>query len=389
MEEQPNRCPACDTAVLEVFYGTGPVPVHSVLLMPTREQARAYPHGEIRLGFCRRCGMVTNTSFDPSRLEYSPAYEETQGFSPTFRDFQRRLVDDLIQRHGLSGKRILEIGCGKGQFLSLLCELGGNRGIGYDPSYVAERVVANVDVEFVPELYGEETRPGDVDFVCCRMTLEHIQPVARFVSMLHQTLTPASRAVIFFQVPDFERILRECAFWDIYYEHCSYFTRASLGRLFRRCGFKVTKMWTDYDGQYLMLEAQSAATPADDAVEELEELESRVQRFAVECRASVRRWADILLQARRERRRVVLWGAGSKAVAFLAAADPEAVVDYAVDINPHKQGTFLPGGGQEIVAPAFLRDYRPHLVIVMNPIYRQEVSATLDGLGLECEVLCV
>ena len=70
---------------------------------------------------------------------------------------------------------------------------------------------------------------------------------------------------LFFELPDTERVLDECAFWDIYYEHCSYFTPGSLERLFRRSGFEVTRQWKAFDDQYLMLEARpGAGVPAPD-----------------------------------------------------------------------------------------------------------------------------
>ena len=69
-------------------------------------------------------------------------------------------------------------------------------------------------------------------------------------------------AVVFFQVPDMKRILQERAFWDVYYEHCSYFTAGSLDRLFTRAGFDVTEVWREYGGQALMIAASPRAPRA-------------------------------------------------------------------------------------------------------------------------------
>ena len=78
----------------------------------------------------------------------------------------------------------------------------------------------------------------------------------------------------------------------------------------------------------------------------------------------------------------MLWGGGSKAVAFLTTLGVTNEIAYAVDINPRRSGTFLAGGGQQIVAPEFLRDYRPDVVIIMNPIYRDEIQAALADMGV-------
>jgi hypothetical protein len=52
-------------------------------------------------------------------------------------------------------------------------------------------------------------------------------------------------------------------------------------------------------------------------------------------------------------------------------------IEYVVDINPHRHGRFIPGTGQQIVAPSFLKDYQPDQVIAMNPVYLREIEEEL------------
>jgi hypothetical protein len=67
----------------------------------------------------------------------------------------------------------------------------------------------------------------------------------------------------------------------------------------------------------------------------------------------------------------------------------EREVPYVVDINPHKQGAFMPGTGQQVVGPESLVEFQPDTVILMNPVYRDEVSRQLVSLGLAPELVCV
>jgi hypothetical protein len=62
------------------------------------------------------------------------------------------------------------------------------------------------------------------------MTLEHIAPTGDFVGAVRRAVGDDPQTVVFFQVPDVIRILKEQAFWDIYYEHCNYFSAGSLAR---------------------------------------------------------------------------------------------------------------------------------------------------------------
>jgi hypothetical protein len=198
--------------------------------------------------------------------------------------------------------------------------------------------------------------------------------------------------VVFFEVPDLRRVLREGAFWDVYYEHCSYFGAGSLGRLFRAAGFEILDLWRDFGDQYLCLEARLAENPApapSPLEEDLAALRADVARFEVLVRAAQASWRSALTAWRRGGRRVALWGGGSKAVAFLTTLGVGDAVDCVVDVNPHKQGRFVPGTGHAVLAPAALRERRPDVVVAMNPIYRAEIEKALRGLGLVVPVLAL
>ena len=256
-----NQCPSCTIGDIGIFFETRSVPTNSCILISTREEAFRYPKGDIMLGFCRECGFIGNVAFDPSLAEYSERYEATQSCSATFQQFQMEFAARLIERHGIRGKNIVEIGCGQGEFLKLLCDLGQNRGVGFDPAYrEGERNPnRNPNVAFFSDYYSEKySGRHQADLVCCKMTLEHIPKPLEFVRMVRSSLENRAHAIVFFQIPDSMRILKETAFEDIYYEHCSYFTRESLTQLFRRCGFEILHVETIYDGQYITIEARAA-----------------------------------------------------------------------------------------------------------------------------------
>jgi SAM-dependent methyltransferase len=251
-------CPSCGGDQVGTFYEALSAPVNSVLLLSSREQALGFPTGDVRLAFCEACGFIYNSSFDRGLVEYSARCEETQGFSPFFRAWHEGLARRLIDRYSLHDKKIIEIGCGKGEFLTLLCDLGDNRGIGFDPAYIPERTapVSANRIQFVADFYSEKNSALEGDFLCCKMTLEHIPDTAAFIKMVWRSLRNSPNASVFFQVPDVLRVLEEEAFWDVYYEHCSYFSMGSLARVFRATGFDVVDVRREYSDQYLTIEAR-------------------------------------------------------------------------------------------------------------------------------------
>jgi SAM-dependent methyltransferase len=299
----------------------------------------------------------------------------------------RELALRWIDRHGLRGKTVLEIGCGKGEFLALICELGGNTGIGIDPAFVPERLESTADLTFIRDLYSPRYAHLSADAVLCRHTLEHIAPVGEFMSLVRQTIG-ARDSVVLFELPDVTRVLRDTAFWDVYYEHCSYFSPGSLARLFRRCGFDVVGLERDYDDQYVLIEARPARgeAPRPTVEEPVEELAELTARFARNVEAVTAGWRERLAADRAAGRRVVLWGAGSKAVSFLTTVGG-ADVDSAVDINPYKRSKFIAGTGHPVLGPDDLVAQPPDLVIAMNDIYLREIRERLDALGLGAATL--
>lgn len=386
------QCPSCESAGLAVFYSVKNVPAHSVLICTTESEALGYPKGDIELAFCSNCGFICNVAFDPGLHQYSSRYEATQGFSTTFTAFHTRFAKQLIEKYNLHNKEIIEIGCGNGEFLALLCELGQNRGLGFDPAYIEDRLTSHAKdrIRFVKDFYSAKYVDLQADLICCKMTLEHIQSPLDLIKSIRRNIGMRSDTVVVVQVPDTTRILEECAFWDIYYEHCSYFSQWSLGNLFKASGFEVLSLSTDYDDQYLIVEARPVGADRLAHVPQSKEIFSlthKVADFARNCSRRIEAWHERLRRMRQEGKRVVIWGAGSKAVAFLTTLDITDQVECAIDINPHKNKTYLPGTGHKVVMPNSLKDRPPDVVVIMNPIYLDDIKSDLDKMGLSPELI--
>lgn len=387
-------CPACNIGTMQVFYEAPSVPTNSCILLDSEEEAQAYPTGDVKLGFCDHCGFVFNTAFDLKKTEYSGRYEETQAFSGTFNKFHKALAERLIEKHQLHDKDVLEIGCGKGEFLMLLAELGNNRGVGIDPGVHVDRITgpAADRMKFIPDFYSEKYADHKVDFLACKMTLEHIPDAENFMGTVRRGLGDQTDATVFFQIPEALRILRECSFEDIYYEHCAYFSPGSLARLFRRTGFDVLDLDIEYGDQYLTIEARPSepgrpASPPLPLEDDLEELRSLVASFPQRMAETLNGWRDRLREAHDAGQTIVLWGSGSKAVSFLTTLDAERRIQYVTDINPHRHNHYMPRTGQRIVAPAELSTIKPDLVIVMNRVYEDEIRADLAKFGVSPTVV--
>lgn len=387
-------CPSCGTQGMSIFYEVRRVPVNSCLLMSTQQEALKFPRGDIILGFCEKCGFISNVAFNPLSVNYSSVYEDQQCFSSTFNAFAQKLARRLVEKHNLRNKKILEIGCGKGDFLTLLCELGHNYGVGIDPAYTKGRINSKASdrLTFIRDYYSERYTDYQGDLVCCRHTLEHIHNTKEFVNSVRRATGNRLSTIVFFELPDVTRVLRELAFWDIYYEHCSYFDLGSLARLFRSCKFEVIDLSRGFDDQYFFIEAKPASQTSKKVFtieESVEETAKHVKYFSAHCSEKLDHWKNRLQQIHADGRRAVVWGSISKCVSFMTTLGVKDEIGYVVNINPYLHGKFLPGAGKKIMPAEFLKKYKPDVTIVMNPIYYDEIRQMLDDMGVATNLISV
>ena len=387
-------CPACGGNEFERFFEISELPVNCIALCPTQEAALGCPKARIELGFCLRCGAVSNLAFDAARLTYDPSYDNSLHFSSTFQKYADEVARYLIERYDLHGKTIIDVGCGNGEFLTLVCGLGNNRGVGFDPSFIPGRtsLEAGKGITIIQDYYSEQYAEHGADFLMCRHVLEHVARPQRFLRSLRATLTEKPGAAIFFELPSASFIFQNKGIWDIIYEHCFYYSSGALARLFSSCGFDVLNVSDSFNGQYLCLEACVSSRETGflgDAGGDLDSMRDDILGFADEYRSCRTHWEDELGRLARQGKRVALWGAGAKGAMFLNAFRNATSLEYIVDVNPHKCGLYIPGTGQEVVSPEFLKQYRPDVLLIVNPNYRDEISHQVSALGIVPDLLSI
>ena len=384
-----TECPCCRSGELEDFFRIPNAPTQSLVTIKDRDEALAIPRKDIVLTFCNHCGFIFNSEFDTSIDYYTQGYEDQQGFSPTFVKFITGVTQRFIDRYDIRNKQVIEIGCGKGDFIRLISKLGENKGVGIDPAYVPGRGEDVPDVSFIREFYSSKHGDIEADCITCRHTLEHIHDTGGFMQTIRSSFRETA-PILFFEVPCIVRILDIQAFWDIFYEHCTYLSPGSLARLFRMNGFEVLDMYLEYDDQYLFIEAGPTEGPSDKIhplEESVAELKAKTKTFVEKINVQLGEWRDRLSRFREEGKKFVVWGGGSKSVGFLTQFADLGVIEHVVDINPHMTGNYIPGIGIQYVGPEFLDTYAPDVVIVMNSVYMDEIRRSLSERGLHPEML--
>jgi SAM-dependent methyltransferase len=389
-----QQCPVCGSRDLNPFLEYRGVPANIGILYTDRETAIQCPKGDIRLAWCNTCGFITNLLFDSGQMNYCLDYDNNLFFSPLYQAYARSSAIRLIERYGLRNKSVIGIGCGKGDFLYLLCELGNNRGTGFDPSFdPALFGLRNTDrITFIQDFYSEKYSGYQADLLSCRYVFEHIPDPVSFLEMVRRAIGLNGDSVVHFEVPNILSILRQLSGWDIIYEHCSYFSRYSLANVFSKCGYSVLSIEETFDDQYLQIEAKTAQEEEETAgprKEEMEELALQIVKFKRGFEEKMDAWRKCVADLKNTGRRTAIWGAGAKGVSFLNMLPVQDGVAYAIDINPQKRSMHIPGTGHMVLNPSDCINDPPDTIIVMNKIYLEEIRMQIEHLGFSPQYLLV
>ena len=382
-----TKCPVCKKENVDIFLDRPQVPIYQNFLVNDRKSAVNITRGDLQMAVCSNCGFVYNTAFDLDLLKYGQNYDNAQFFSNAFNDYLDRLAAYLIHERGVQNCRIVEVGSGDGYFLKKLVKEGNNIGVGYDPSYIGPLEDIDGRLRFEQSYYGPEQAHTQADVVICRHVIEHVpEPIDLLISV-RQSLASSPSAYVFFETPTVEWILKNNTFWDFFYEHCSIFTKASLTTAFQLSGFQVKDVRIEFGGQYLWMEASPSMVNSTNVEVDAMQIPDLAKKFSLAESRLKSVWHEKIRELNINGN-VALWGAGAKGVTFANLVDPQnQMIECVVDINPRKQGHFLPGTGHPIVDFMSIPLHKVKTIIIMNPNYRQEITVLLENANFDVQLI--
>ena len=381
-------CPGCGGGLRRSSLRFARQPVVLNYRFATAAGARRVKRRDLVLRQCAGCGLVFNAAFDPEAIPYDANYENRQCFSPAFQGHLVGLARRLTVRHGLRGGRILEVGCGKGDFLRLLCRQARASGGGYDTTYEGPAEDRRARLTFHPQYLTADRIRSRFDAVICRHVVEHVPEIGSFLRELRAIASACGDPVVVLETPSWEWIATHLCLWDIFYEHCNYFPKPTLARLCEQAGFRVVGHRTVFGRQYQLLELRLARRNRVSGQHPPPLAASVVlDQFARAARGRVQALERAILRVH-GKGCWALWGAGAKGVALvhlLRRTQP----CFVIDSNRAKQGCFIPGSTLAVVSPDDPRILDQRLVLVANPNYRAEITSVLRARGFARTILCL
>jgi SAM-dependent methyltransferase len=299
--------------------------------------------------------LIYNSSFRPELVVYDREYQNEQGLSTSFQTHLENVIQ-IINR-SLGKENLVEVGCGKGMFFELL-ESKGYQITGFDPTYEGKN----------PKIHRHFFEKGiniNSDGIILRHVLEHIPEPVSFIKQLSENNNRKGR--IYIEVPCFDWICKHRAWFDIFYEHVNYFRLTDFERIFGN----IIESGRLFGGQYLYVVADLSdiSTPSmneTDKVNFPNDFTDKIESIQLESKSNI-----------------IIWGGASKGVIFsLMMMKFNRNISTVIDINPEKQGKYLPLTGLEVQSPdaALSSISRGENIYVMNSNYLEEIKYMTNNL---------
>lgn len=348
-------CRLCGATRLHIAFTLTNTPRNIQRLLRERELDSDLP-GSVVVCHCDECGLVQLT--EQLESDYYDDYLMTTAHSPQMQEYQRSQAQAFVARFSLLSKRVIEIGCGDGNYLRYLAE-EGVEATGLEPS-AKSRHLAVVGGLRVQDGYLGRDHPADgspYDGFVSRQVLEHVADINGFLQGICQSVAPGAAGLI--EVPSLEQAVRLGRFYDFFPDHLNYFSALTLRHALARNGFDVVDVSPGMNGEYNVALMTKAPIPDLASIDRTRESTSR----SVAC---------FLSSQRTDGKRVAVWGAGGKGNTFLAVSRT-CEVEYVIDSDPVKQGLYTPVSHLPIVPPKTLIDRPVDVVILTALAYRNEI----------------
>ena len=329
------------------LYSCVGLPIFQNRTYDNEKSAKACPKGDLSLVQNLKSGLIYNASFRSELVVYDEHYQNEQALSPAFREHLLD-VSKLIEKT-MGREQLIEVGCGKGFFLEAMIERGVDI-TGFDPAYEGNS-------DFIKKQLFQPDTGMEGKGLILRHVLEHIQnPVDFLVSLAKAN---GKQGLIYIEVPCFDWIQKRCSWFDLFYEHVNYFRLEDFNRMFGR----LVESGRLFGGQYLYAIADLATIR--EPIIGSQELCSFPPDFMKS------------LNSFPKEKNAAVWGASSKGVIFsLMMQKFDGDVSTIIDINPAKQGRYLPGTGKRVSSPEEALETLPagSTIFVMNSNYLDEIK---------------
>ena len=390
------QCRHCSQPLDLVFADLGATPISNAFLSAGQVSGPEtyYP---LRALVCRNCWLVQLQSFFTGADLFGADYVYYSSCSKSWLAHCERYAAEMIARYGLEkGARIVEIASNDGYLLQFF-KARGMDVLGVEPSrLVAEAAQRDHGIPTIVRFFGTATAEVLVaegarraELMAANNVLAHVPDINDFVAGFRILLAP--QGVATFEFPHLLKLIYETEFDTIYHEHFSYLSLLAAERIFDTAGlrvFDVERLPTHGGSLRLHVCHRDALYQEQQGLHEVREMEAEAglrrpevyQAFEARVRETKRALLELMIRLKRQGALIVAYGAAAKGNTLLNYCGIGSdMIEFAVDISPHKQGHFLPGTRLPVYPPEKIDEVKPDYVLILPWNLKEEIIGQLNG----------
>ena len=390
-----GRCRLCDNDLQHSFVDLGKSPLCETYLTASElEQGESfYPLDTL---VCEQCFLVQVKEYVAPSDIYSD-YPYFSSYSQSWLAHAKRYCETVTERFQLNtDSRVIEIASNDGYLLQNFVKQKVQC-LGIEPAANVAKVAIQNNVPTTVKFFGCDTAQdvsasfGKADLLIGNNVLAHVPDLRDFIKGMQILL--AENGVITMEFPHLMRLMQETQYDTIYHEHFSYLSLLTVQTAFANYGLDIFDVEAlPSHGGSLRIYAkhasnqQQAILPSVGAIIE-QELEYGLDKIDTylrfESQVCESKWQllEFLINAKREGKKVVGYGAPGKGNTLLNYCGIRSdLLEYTVDISPHKQGKFTPGTHIPIYAPEHIMQAQPDYVLILPWNLAKEISTQMADI---------
>ena len=338
--------------------------------IPGREEVEADKGITLNLHQCKGCGLV---QFDCEPVPYYKDVIRSGGFSTTMVNLRRNQYTHLIETYKLAGKKFIEVGCGRGEFLSVLTEFPVQAyGIENKEELVAiaRGNGLNVTKNFL-DSGNDRLENGPFDVFLSFNFFEHQPNPNGMLQGIYNNLTEGGMGLI--TVPSLEYILEHNGYYEFIHDHLVYYTFDTLEFALNKNGFEVLEKEMINRDTISMIVRKKKKIDVSKIAESYNSICTEINGYIDSLNA--------------KGKKVAIWGASHQGFTLASTAKLTKKVEYIIDSAPFKQGKYAPASHIPIVSPDDAGKHPVDAIIIMAPGYTDEIAGIIkEKYGEQVEI---
>lgn len=325
--------------------------------IPTKEDLPKDEGIELKLVQCKFCGLV---QIPTEPVHYYKKVIRAGGGSKTMVDLRHEQYTEFLSRFDLKGKKILEVGCGKGEFLKIwedydVCAVG----IEYDQGMVDLAHEEGLDVYKAYADNADTVLPkAPYDAFVQFNFLEHQPHPNEMLQCIYNNLTEEGVGLI--TVPSLEYILKYDGYYELIKDHIAYYSEETLKFLFQKNGFEIIDCHTVNRDTHSILVRKRKKVDVSNWKTNFESLKKELFDY-VDGYVS-------------QGKKVAVWGASHQGFTLIPSLGLSDKIAYIIDSAPFKQGKYAPASHVPIFNKSHYFEEPVASIMIVAPGYTDEIA---------------